>query len=288
MAMHERLIVSESEPSKTPSGQSPESAQPPAPIPVADQFEKLTTSFGDAAADKGIIPLAPDLEADAPKPTSPSLLTSKEDACPNCNAPLAADAVVCMKCGYDQKQGRVVKPEVGVVEVEDKKAVPEYVTIGRGSPRPLAIAGGVLLVAAMITAAVYSPVKSVPVIAAIIGLIFFQAALYTGSGVVAVWAAARLAGQRFTHIDLVAARMFVAVALFQLVSHFVLIPDYRTLSQIVMFVLAAGTYWLTIFFFFRKDHRETSVLLAFHVAAGAFVHFGVMISAFLQSVVSNR
>lgn len=280
--------MSEPEPSKSTQGQSQESSRPPAPIPVADQFEKLTTSFGDTAPDKDIIPLAADPESDFPKPAVPSLLTPKEDACPNCSAPLAADAVVCMKCGYDQKQGRVVKPEVGVVEVEEKKPVPEYVTTGRGTARPLAIAGGILLIAAMVTAAVYSPVKSFPVIAALIGLLFFQATLYTGSGVVAVWAAARLAGQRFTHIDLVAARMFVAVALFQLVSHFVLIPDHRMLSQIVMFVLAAGAYWLTIFFFFRKDHRETSVLLAFHVAAGAFVHFGVMISAFLQSVVAAR
>ncbi|MBY0263427.1 MAG: zinc ribbon domain-containing protein, partial [Phycisphaerales bacterium] len=50
----------------------------------------------------------------------PSLVPDSTDldACPNCGKPMAADAVVCFNCGYDQKSSRVVKPEVGVVVLE--------------------------------------------------------------------------------------------------------------------------------------------------------------------------
>lgn len=276
-----------SDPAKpTPPDSGHDHAAPPAPTPVADQFKNLEAPF--AAAD-GTIPLAPDLDPPAPMPIAgSSLLTPQDDLCPNCRAHMSPDAVVCMKCGYDQKQGRVVRPELGTVEVEDPKSVPEYVTTGRGPSKVVAIAAAVVLVGAMIVAGIYAPVRTVPIVAALLGLMLFQTILYTGTGVFAVWAAARLVSQRFTNIDLVAARMFFAVALFQLISHLVLFPEPRWLSQIVVFVLAVGAYWLTIFFFFRKNHKDTSVLLALHVAASLFVQFGVLISAFLQTVVASK
>jgi hypothetical protein len=238
---------------------------------------------------EGEIPL--DLPAGVrPGPTRPareSLLTARPDACPNCARPMSQDAVVCFACGYDQRQARVVTPEVGVVEVTpptpQRPELEEFVLPGRGSARVVAVVGVVVGVAAMITAASIGRGYSTGARLALAAGVGLSTLIHTGTGLVAVWTAAKITGRQLErNVDLGAARMLVAFASLQLVMSLRLGIENLWLRAPV-FGVALGAYWVVLFALFRRSHRDTTVLAACHVTAWLAVEFGVQVQAWLQS-----
>lgn len=253
------------------------------------------------AADDGPIELDHSQDAETPggpvqsdaAPERPSLLRLTEDRCPNCRMALEPEAVVCFSCGYDLRTGNVVRPKVGVVEVEPEggkaEAVPEFVTAGRGSARVVAAVGVGVLVAAVVTAGAIQPAKTFWTVVGAGVLLVQQCLLHTGTGLVGVWVAAKVVGERFErHVDLAAARMFLAFAAFMLVRVLRPFPDSPALSQFVMLIPAAGVYWLTLLAVFRKSRQQTTVLAVSHLAVWVFVEFGVQLQAMIQSSIAAK
>jgi hypothetical protein len=73
------------------------------------------------------IPLAPETKQPAtPQRITPTTQADAENKCPSCSASLAADAILCVNCGYNLKTGKklsaVVVESDGEDESEDETA----------------------------------------------------------------------------------------------------------------------------------------------------------------------
>lgn len=201
------------------------------------------------------------------------LLRDEATNCPNCGAPLARGEVLCMKCGYDLEANVVRKPKVSEEErVEESPEEPElFVEPGRGSPKLLTIAGGVITMAAMVLAGVNTTAKGAAIIAAVV-LPGYEVLLHTASGVLALFIVSKVVEQRFGNPELAAARMMVAFALFQLfmAMH---IPV-QVVGGVLKSILGLGAYWVAVWWLFRKTPAVTLLIMAAHIALWAFVWIG--------------
>lgn len=202
-----------------------------------------------------------------------SLLRETADTCPNCGAALAPDEILCMKCGYDLEANVVRKPKVDEGEAAD--AEPEepdlFVEPGRGPPKLLAIAGGVITVAAMVLAGVNARVDGAAVAAAVI-LPLYEVLLHTASGVLALFIVSKLVEERFGNPELAAARMMVAFALFQLFMAMEI--PVQVVGGVLKSILGLGAYWLAVWWLFKKTPAVTLLIMAAHIALWAFVWIG--------------
>ncbi len=237
-------------------------------------------------AEKPTIPLEPEGEGSGGDSGAKraSILNDANDRCPHCGAPMAAEAVVCMACGYDMKANRVVTPRTGVDEVEpeaEPHSLQDFVKPG-GAPASLAIAGVIVLIAAAVAAGANAPKRELGVQAAMALLVLYRAVVHTGTGLAAVWCAARYVEERVGRIDLALARMFLAVAVFWLVSSLHLPIENDWLERALRWPLALGCYWLTMFILFRRSRAETLVLALLHVGGWMFVEMGVQLGVWLQ------
>ncbi len=74
------------------------------------------------------------------------------DVCPNCGSPMpGADALVCLRCGYDLKQMRVIKPELGEIEADEGDRRPMLSKPGMGDlwlPSAVAVFSLVIMIIA--------------------------------------------------------------------------------------------------------------------------------------------
>ena len=235
------------------------------------------------------IPLEPVAPTPTSKPTSrPSVLKSAEDVCPNCGTKLAPDAIVCMSCGFDMKSNQVLRPEMGVDVIEPPTVKPPFVKPGL-KPAMLVIAGTVALIAAMIAAGVNAaPHGSMGASAVFALLVLYKAILHTGTGLAGLWAAAKFVDHRLNHVDLAAARMFVAVAAFLLLWSLRLPISIEFLEHTLRVLLAIACYWLVLFALFRRSRMETTLIVLFHVGAAMFVEIGFSINAGLQAAVAAK
>ncbi|HMN39215.1 MAG TPA: zinc ribbon domain-containing protein [Phycisphaerales bacterium] len=234
--------------------------------------------------EKPTIPLEPVAEGDPPARGTSSILNPSGDACPNCGAGMAAEAVVCMACGYDMTANRVVTPRTGVDEVDpepEDQGPAEFVRPG-GKPMVLAIAGAVVLLAAAVAAGSNAPRREFSAQAAMVLLVLYRAVIHTGTGLAAVWCAARYVEERFGSVRLALARVFVAVAVFWLVSSLRLPIESEWLERAVRWPVALGCYWLTLFVLFRRSRGETLVLALLHVGTWMFVEMGIQLGVWLQ------
>ncbi len=215
-----------------------------------------------------------------------------EDRCPKCSEPMPSDAVVCMKCGYDQRANKVREVETGVVEVPEapegaKPAKTDFVVPGRLSPKTLGIVGAVLTVAAMVAAGIYAPAPSFGVVAAWVLLTLYTIGINSATGVAAVAVAARLNSQPFGRLDVALARMFAAFALFQAISRTrpVLLGS-PLLTTGVSFVVGALLYFGAVMLLFRKDRRTTSVIALAHFILWILLELGPVLGNWVSTAVS--
>lgn len=227
---------------------------------------------------------APGAPGTAPAPgkiEAQPILDLAEDDCPKCHAPLKPDAVVCMKCGYDLLANTVRAPEVGeqiVPPSTAEDAAPgEFSTPGRGSAKTVAIIGAVIALGAMIAAGVNSPPHFVPVSSRVI-LTLYETLLHTGTGVFAVFLAARLSEMRLGNVELAAARMLTAFATFQLFTHLGL-DGPPLLVRTTLFLLGATAYWGLVMLLFKKSRVEALLVTLIHMILWIIVQLGSVLTA---------
>jgi hypothetical protein len=141
---------------------------------------------------------------------------------------------------------------------------PEFVKPGWGEPKHWAIVGGVLLVAAVIATGVTAPVGiGAGQVAVRILLTIYSTLVSAGTGVVALFIAARLLEKRFGSVELGAARMFTAVSAFVLVQSLNLrLTPYEWMNNGITLILATGVYLLVIAATFQLWDRITLAYVA--------------------------
>lgn len=231
---------------------------------------------------------SPGMSAASSQPTPPlpekvpSLLELAEDTCPKCGTLLKPDAVFCIKCGYDMRTNEVRTPRLGVEHVEEKPPEPEKVfsTPGRGDVKVLLAVGGALTVGAMVVAGLKSPPGFVTVVASVV-LALYETVLHTGTGLIAVLIAARLADMRPGRLDLATARIFVAFAAFQCL-HRISFGEYEVLVMILMYAAALAAYWGLVMLLFRKPRMVGVTVMVAHFLLWMVVMAGVELAKFVE------
>lgn len=219
-----------------------------------------------------------------------SILQLVDDKCPNCGSKMDADAVVCMACGYDMKANEVLKPKTGVEYVEPEPAAderPEFIKPG-GRAAVFAIAGVCVTLAACAAAVANMPRPGgFGVGAAWVLLIIYRAVLHTGTGLAALWCASKFVGERFTRLDLAAARIFLALSVFLLVASVRIPLEPEWLGGVIKWPIAIVGYWLAVFALFRRSRQETFIIALFHIGAMMFVELGVQMASWLDAAVQG-
>lgn len=164
----------------------------------------------------------------------------------------------------------------GVTVAEERPELPEFVKPGFGEPKHLAVLGGVLLVIAMIATAVNAPNS----VAFRVLLALYNTLVHTGTGVVAVYIAARLSERSFTRVELVAARMLVAVAALAVVMSLELpLTGYGWLNQLIGAALGVGAYVLLVAGSFRLwDRTPLTYVVGFHALLWLIVQVGMALA----------
>lgn len=237
---------------------------------------------GDDANDD----LRAELES-APPPTSaaagPSTKTPagdvhELDVCPNCGASMrGADELVCMRCGFDLKTMRVLETRKGEVEIDEEAerdaALPPLSPNGRGDLwLPGVVAGVSILVLVIAYAGGVStlfPGAETPAFGerfvAIVQLLV-RLAVWSGCGLGALWATARLVNQQpLGDLRIAAVRVLAAVAAINLVRFIGLERD--SWEQGLELVLQAGLFPFALVALFGIGLRDAAVTAVTAIAA---------------------
>jgi len=194
----------------------------------------------------------------------PSLLQSDAiDACPNCGVEMpGAEAIVCTQCGFDLEANAVRRVEVGETEDEPEQEPDDFCPAGWLGWMTPTIAGAVAIAAAAIIAAINAPERSF--LAGLHALAFGP--IYAGLGLAAAVVTARLLEQRFGRVDLAAARMLLAVGLFQLSFHVGQALDiHNTLEFLIGAGVGFGLYALVVWVGFAVNQGAALILFALHL-----------------------
>lgn len=234
-------------------------------------------------------PAAPGAGDPSAKPTGkidkPSVLEASDDEkCPRCGKPIGAAAVVCVNCGYDYRANMQRQVELAAKdtarEAEDDDR-PEFVTVGVGSAPVIAAIGAATLVAAAATAGYFASAGGTKVVAATVALLLFQALIHVPSGLLALMSVAWLRGERFGRVDLAAARVLLALALFLLVRSFhIPVPSIGVGIQWALGMLA---YWTATMLLFRKSPEVAGQIGAFHLAIFVAIHLLMWLEVLLSA-----
>lgn len=155
----------------------------------------------------------------------------------------------------------------------------EFVKPGLGNAKAWAIVGTVLMVGALVATGASGPEPRF----ARIMLTLYNTLLHTGTGVVAVFAAAALLRQRFGNLELGAARMYAAVAAFSLLFSLRLtLFDVRWLDNTIDLLIASAVYVLLVCSTFGLWKRTPLVyVVGSHFFLWMIVQVGMMLSAYV-------
>lgn len=255
--------------------------QRPAPDPVdGDQAPPTPYELVPEPDPAPMPPTAPPPPSGSPRASiaRPSLTEAPADEpCPKCGTRMQEDAVVCIACGYDLRTARSLRVDEGVEHaVDDAADLPPLVRRGRLSPQVLAGIGATLLIAAAVAAGVNS-VGSGWHVAARVVLVLYNAALHTGTGLVAVALAAWATQHRFGRVDIGAARMFVAFAAFLLLVNLRL-PVHPALGLVVVWAAALAAYWSLVLVLFRLPRTTVTTIAVAHFILWLLVELGMYLS----------
>lgn len=245
------------------------------------------SSKAGGPGDHGDVPVAK--SAHAPGDT----FEIAEDRCPKCGIPMPSLAVVCVKCGYDQRANVVREVTTGTVETPadpepTSKAAPaapagkEFVEPGRLSSQALTIIGGVLTVGALVGAGVWGPRGSFWLVVASLAYTLYLIAVNTVTGVAAVAIAAKVSHAAFGRLDLAAARMFAAFALFQALVNVRYPLGYQVLTAGLPFLVGAAAYFGAIMLLFKKDRQTTSLIALGHFVLWLLLQLGPMLAGMMS------
>lgn len=245
-----------------------------------------TPKHGEAG-NHGDVPVAK--PADSPRDTFEIV----EDHCPKCGIPMPSLAIVCVKCGYDQRANVVREVTTGTVEVAPepapKSAVsaaapagPEFVVPGRLSIKTLTIIGGVLTVGALVGAGVWGPRGSFWLVVASLAYTLYVIAVNTVTGVAAIAIAAKVSHAGLGRLDLAAARMFAAFALFQALVNVRYPLGYQILTSGLPFLIGAAAYFGAIMLLFKKDRQTTTLIALGHFVLWLLLQLGPVLASMMS------
>lgn len=165
--------------------------------------------------------------------------------------------------------------------------LPEIVKPGLGGAKVWAIVGAVLTAAAVIAIVVNAAPVGTPPAAPTVGarilraiLAVYSVALHTGTGVVAVYAAALLSHRRVTRVELVAARMLAAVSAIALVTslRFEFWGQPAFLLTAERLLLGAGVYLGLVAILFRLTRTLLMYVVGSHFVLWLVVQLGMELS----------
>jgi len=218
-------------------------------------------------------------------PPAPLPLDLADEDCPRCHKPLAHEAVMCINCGYDLKANVIREPELGevVVTAQQSAGAKEFVTPGRGSAQVLATCGVFITIGALIIAGVNDRQWGAFVLLGSIAIMLYNILLHTCTGVVAVILAAKFTEERFTRLELAAARMFVAVALFYALSSLRLPINLAFVAGLLAWVSALGVYFGVVWWFFKKDRYGTALIALAHFLMWLLLQLGPVLASWVAS-----
>jgi hypothetical protein len=211
-----------------------------------------------------------------------------EDRCPKCGSELPTTAVVCVKCGYDQRANVVREVETGTVEVappapETKSSENDFVQAGKLTPKTLAIVGGVLTAGAMVSTGVFGPNHTFWLVVGNVLLTLYLIVVNTATGVGAVAVAARMNSQPLGRLDYAAASMFAAFAMFQAAINTRPSLGYQVLTGGVPFVVGAGLYFGAVMLLFKKDRRTAMMIAAAHFILWILLQLGPVLAGWVAA-----
>jgi hypothetical protein len=170
-------------------------------------------------------------------------------------------------------------------EAREESVGEVFVRGGVAEARIWAIAGAVLLAGAMIATLVNADDRHVPRIL----LTLYNTLLHTGTGVVALFAAALFTERRLGSFELAAARMFTAVAAFSLIFslHTNFIGEGWEHWKGEELVLATTAYILLVAAAFRLWNWQVLLyVVGSHFFLWLIVHVGMLLAAYVRSPVA--
>lgn len=208
------------------------------------------------------------------EPTSLLSDSAQMDVCPNCGKPMPyAEAIVCLECGFDQVQNKIIRPKIGADEIESESKgkdknkesadSDEFVQPGRlGWKAPL-IVGGVLIIIASVLSGMNA--SSRPILHAI--ATFLYAPVYAGIGVAAVMTTAILMEQRFGKLEFAVGRMMLAVGLAELSWHIAWsLGLANPLPSLIGLGAGSGLYFLIVWWTFSLNRTVATLLSLLHLS----------------------
>jgi hypothetical protein len=242
------------------------------------------------------VPDGYELSPSDPKPRidAPSLLNAPgAEPCPRCGKPVAPEAVLCVSCGYDVRTHATTPIQTGVALEDDPKPMPEFVKPGLGSAQTIAIAGAVVLLAAVITTLIAgpagrppgAPAATVPQTVAAVLLILVNGFMHSATGLLALGATAWLTDHRFGRVDLGAARMFLIFSVFQLMLTIPL-PWTPAVALGTKWLAASAAYWLLAMALFRKGPEPAGMLGGVHLLLFLLVNLAVWAQTVLRGALA--
>jgi hypothetical protein len=173
--------------------------------------------------------------------------------------------------------GKAVKPAEPVQPPDQPRE--DFVQPGLGNAKVWAIVGVVLLVAAMIATGAQGQISPGQRLLRVL-LTLYGTLVHTGTGVVAVFVAARLLGKQLGNFELAAARMFAAVGAFALmISLQFSLSGVVWLDHLVVLILAAGSYVLLVASTFNLWNRDPlGYVIGSHFFLWLIVAVGMLLS----------
>jgi len=218
-------------------------------------------------------------------PPAPLPLDLADDDCPRCHKPLAHDAVICIHCGYDLKANVIRAAEIGqvVAPLPAISGEKEFVTPGRGSAQVVATCGVFITLAALIISGINAREWGAWVVLGTVAMTLYNILLHSCTGVVAVIVASKLSEEKFTRLELAAARMFLAIAIFYAVSSFRLPIPIAFVAMILVWGSAIATYFLVVWFLFKKDRFGAALIALAHFLMWMTLEMGAHLAAWVAS-----
>lgn len=165
---------------------------------------------------------------------------------------------------------------------------PEFIQPGFGQAKHWAAVGTVVLLGAVIAAGVYAPNHTVPRIL----LTLYSTFINTGTGIVALYGAARLLESRFGNLELAAARMFACVAVFMLLMNLRLAPfgeNLAGLNRALNVIVAMAGYVLTVASTFKLwDKQKLGFVVGLHALLWMIVQVGMELAGVVGAAATAK
>jgi len=156
-------------------------------------------------------------------------------------------------------KGRKVESAPAPETIEPAGETVVFAKPGLGEPRTIALIAVGVILAAIVVASVNASARWWAA-----GLsTAYLTVLFTATGVVAVLVASHLSGMVAGKLDLVAARVFLAVAAFMLVFSLNL-PVLGFFNRFAVTLLAVALYWLVLTIMFRQSLQRIFIAMAAH------------------------